>query len=54
MARNDGNSVLKKLGKHKESGGCLYINKLSDVNTSLLPELIEKSFLYTKKLYKVK
>ena len=33
---------LKKLGKHKVGGGCLYINKLSDVDTNVLKEMINK------------
>lgn len=31
---------LEKLGKHKTGAGCLYINKLSDVDTKILKELI--------------
>jgi hypothetical protein len=50
MAGNkDSQALLKKLGKHKASGGCLYINKLSDVDLTVLPELIKKSFQYMKK-----
>ena len=40
--------LLSKLGKHKEGGGCLYINKLSDVDTNILEKLIEKSYIYMK------
>jgi len=44
--------LLTKLGKHKTSGGsmggCLYINKLSDVDTNILKELIEKNYNYMK------
>ena len=51
---NDKNTeVLAKLGKHKTSGGamggCLYINKLSDVDQDILAELIQSSFEYMKK-----
>ena len=35
--------VLKKLGKYKTGKGCLYINKLADVDTKVLDELIAKS-----------
>lgn len=46
--------LLKKLGKHKISGGsCLYINKLSDVDMKVLEQLIKKSYLAMKKKYKV-
>jgi hypothetical protein len=31
---------LKKLGKHKLGGGCLYINKLQDVDTTVLEKMI--------------
>jgi hypothetical protein len=31
---------LKKLGKHKEGGGCLYINKLDDIDIKILEEMI--------------
>ena len=35
--------LLAKLGKHKIGKSCLYINKLEDVNLSVLGEMIEKS-----------
>jgi hypothetical protein len=35
--------LLKKLGKYKMGKGCLYINKLEDVDTKVLSELITKS-----------
>ena len=31
---------LKKLGKHKLGGGCLYINKLADVDLKVLEKMI--------------
>jgi hypothetical protein len=31
---------LQKLGKHKTGSGCLYINKLADVDLKVLEELI--------------
>jgi hypothetical protein len=31
---------LKKLGKHKLGGGCLYINKLEDVDMKVLEQMI--------------
>ena len=34
---------LAKLGKHKTGMGCLYINKLSDVDMNVLEELIRKT-----------
>jgi hypothetical protein len=35
--------LLKKLGKHKTGSGCLYINKLKDVNMKVLKELIKQA-----------
>lgn len=32
--------ALKKLGKHKTGKGCLYINKLGDVDLEVLEEMI--------------
>jgi hypothetical protein len=48
----DGQDLLKKLGKHTTSGGiggCLYINKLLDVDQKVLETLIKKSFTHMKK-----
>jgi hypothetical protein len=35
--------ALAKLGKHKAGGGCLYINKLSDVDVKILEKIIVAS-----------
>lgn len=35
------NAPLLKLGKYKEGGGCLYINKLADVNPKELEKIIK-------------
>ncbi len=35
--------LLKKLGKHKTGVGCLYVNKLKDVDAKVLKELIKQS-----------
>ena len=37
--------ALKKLGKHKTGGGCLYINKLADVDINVLEEIINRAAL---------
>ncbi len=34
-------AVLEKLGKHKTGVGCLYVNKLADVDLKVLRTLIE-------------
>jgi hypothetical protein len=47
--------LLKKLGKHKLSGGmggCLYINKLTDVDHIALASLVKTSFEYMKKKHR--
>ncbi len=50
MAGNGNNKdLLEKLGKHKLSVGCLYLQKLSDVDQAILTKLIETSFQYMKK-----
>ena len=36
-------NLLSKLGKHKLGKGCLYFKRLSDVDETILAELIEKS-----------
>jgi hypothetical protein len=43
-------SLLNSLGKHKTGKACLYINKLDDVDKSVLKELIKKSVDDLKKL----
>jgi hypothetical protein len=41
--------TLQKLGKHKTGGGCLYINKLADVDLKVLQEMIETAAEKQKK-----
>ena len=36
-------AALKKLGKHKTGVGCLYVNKLDDIDMKVLEEMIVKS-----------
>ncbi|WP_462249067.1 DUF1801 domain-containing protein [Ferruginibacter sp.] len=36
-------AALKKLGKHKTGVGCLYINKLEDIDIKVLREMITAS-----------
>jgi uncharacterized protein YdhG (YjbR/CyaY superfamily) len=35
-------ALLKKLGKYKTGKGCLYINKLAEVDMAILKEIISK------------
>lgn len=39
---------LTRLGKHKTGKGCLYLNKLSDIDEAVLEELIFASFKNNK------
>jgi hypothetical protein len=39
-------ALLKRLGKHKTGAGCLYINKLADVDEAVLAELISNGYRY--------
>jgi len=36
--------LLGKLGKHKTSKGCLYINKLADIDQSVLAQIIAEAY----------
>ena len=43
--------LLKKLGKHKASGGCVYVKKLADVDMEVLKKMVTASFKAVKKNY---
>ncbi len=43
--------LLSKLGKHSTGKSCLYIKRLSDVDTKVLNELIIESVRYFEKKY---
>lgn len=45
----DFTDLLKDLGKCKTSVGCLYINKLSDVDLTVLEKLLKQSYQTMKK-----
>lgn len=47
----DNRPLLDKLGKHKESKGCLYINKLSDVDEGVLKKIIKHNLDEMEKQY---
>ncbi|MEO0876671.1 MAG: DUF1801 domain-containing protein [Bacteroidota bacterium] len=40
---NEETELLAKLGKHKTGKGCLYLNKLEDIDLEVLKEMIRKS-----------
>lgn len=43
--------LLEKLGKHKTGVGCLYINKLADVDIKILEKLIKHCWEYMERRY---
>lgn len=43
--------LLQKLGKHTTRGGCIYIKRLKDINTSVLKEMISISVKYMREKY---
>ena len=47
---NPHTDLLNQLGKHKTGVGCLYINKLKDVDIKVLKELIKQSVKAAKKI----
>jgi hypothetical protein len=40
-------ALLAKLGKHKSSKACLYLNKLADVDLGVLEEIARRSYAAT-------
>lgn len=45
----DYDDLMKKLGKHKIGKSCLYINKLSEIDITVVKQLIQKSVAHMKK-----
>lgn len=43
--------ILQRLGKHKTGKGCLYINRLSDINRDALADLIRSTLDWTARTY---
>ncbi len=41
-------ALVKKLGKHKQSGGCLHIKSLADVDVKVLAEMVSESVKATR------
>ena len=44
-------TLLEKLGKHKTSVSCLYINKLADVDEEVLAQIITKSLVEMRRQF---
>lgn len=42
--------LLKKLGAHTLTGYCLYIKKLSNIDSKVLEEILKESYKYIKSL----
>jgi len=38
------NKMLERLGKHKTGKGCLYVNKLEDIDKEVLKEMIKEGY----------
>lgn len=45
--------VFNQLGKYKRGKGCLYINKLADVNWDVLLGIVRKSIDQTEAKYQI-
>jgi len=43
--------LLEKFGKHTKGKGCVYINKLADVDVDILKELIVQSVQFLRTMY---
>ncbi len=44
----DYEAMLAKLGKHKRSKACLYLNKLADVDVGVLEEITQRTYTATE------
>ena len=40
LETEDRETMLAKLGKHKTGGGCIYVNRLADVDVKVLEQMI--------------
>ncbi|MBZ5202478.1 DUF1801 domain-containing protein [Planomicrobium chinense] len=48
----DREQLLAKFGKHTSGKSCVYINKLEDIDTEVLKELITESIDFLQSLYR--
>jgi hypothetical protein len=44
-------ALMKELGKYTTGKSCLYINKLDDIDTNVLEELVKESVKHVRKTY---
>ncbi len=49
----DMSDKLARLGKHKIGKSCIYINKLADIDTAMLEEIVLDGIVYMKANYEV-
>lgn len=42
----DDAELFSRLGKHKRSKACVYVNKLTDIDTTVLEEIVRKSLAH--------
>jgi hypothetical protein len=47
-------ALLKQLGKHKTGKGCLYINKLADVDLKVLETIVRTAYAWMQQNHKGK
>jgi len=52
ISRGVDDTLLSALGKHKISGGCLHIKRLSDVDLTVLEKLVSASVKETKRRHR--
>jgi hypothetical protein len=50
---DDREALLAKLGKHKTEKGCLYIQKLEDIDSKILVKMVKNSIKYYQKKYPI-
>lgn len=48
---DDKEYLLERFGKYTRGKGCIYVNKLADINTEVLKEMIALSIEETRSLY---
>jgi len=51
MADEKRSELLAKLGKHKTGKGCVYVNKLADIDLGVLKDLIRETMNHVRHLY---
>ena len=44
-------ALMKRLGKHRTGKSCLYVKRLSDIDTTILAELIERTVRDMSRMY---